>query len=183
VGRQNRKKKQKQLGQTQKNRVLTHASASDCRYAKNICKKVLHSEAAWLIVGAVKGTIPTTETKTTRPMTTTINYALPSGKASVITIEPAKNRSGVITAQVTATVEGIGGMPQMHLSRPAGLPSWAVSAIGKLPLTAAVDAQVAAAVAQIAADNAAHNAAAVAHIAELDAVSANSAMIARRMAC
>jgi hypothetical protein len=33
------------------------------RGAKNICKKVLYSEAAWLNISAVKGKIPMTETK------------------------------------------------------------------------------------------------------------------------
>lgn len=116
-------------------------------------------------------------------MTTTINYTLPSGKKSVITIEPKKNWDGTISADVSATVDNIGGMPQMRLATPAGLPAWAVSAIGKLPLTADVDAQVRAAMAAISNAHASHNAAAAAHIAELDAVSANSAMIARRMAC
>ena len=116
-------------------------------------------------------------------MKTTINYTLPSGKKSVITIEPKKNWDGTISADVSATVDGIGGMPQMRLATPAGLPAWAVSAIGKLPLTAEIDAQVRAAVDAIDAAHADHNTAAMAHIAELDAVSANSAMIARRMAC
>jgi hypothetical protein len=116
-------------------------------------------------------------------METTINYTLPSGKASVITVKSKKNWDGTISADITATVEGIGGMPQMHLSRPAGLPAWAVSAVGKLPLTPEVDAQVRDAAATIEAAHTEHNAAAVAHIAELDAVSANSAMITRVMAC
>ena len=116
-------------------------------------------------------------------MTTTINSTLPSGKTSVITVEPKKNWDGTISAGVSATVAGIGGMPQMHLATPAGLPAWAVSAIGKLPLTADIAAQVRAAMATINNAHADHNAAAAAHIAELDAVSANSAMIARRMAC
>lgn len=60
--RQNRKKRQTQRGQTQKSRVLTHANASSCDVTKNICKKALHSEAAWLNISAVKGKIPTTET-------------------------------------------------------------------------------------------------------------------------
>jgi hypothetical protein len=52
--RQNRKKKQTQRAQTQKSRVLTHVNASSCGVAKNICKKVLYSEAAWLNISAVK---------------------------------------------------------------------------------------------------------------------------------
>ena len=60
--RQNRKKRQTQHGLTQKSRVLTLANASNCGVTKNICKKVLHSEAAWLNISAVKGKIPTTET-------------------------------------------------------------------------------------------------------------------------
>jgi hypothetical protein len=115
-------------------------------------------------------------------MTTTINYTLPSGKTAIITVAPTKNHDGTISADVTAMVDGV-GTPQMWLRTPAGLPTWAVSAIGKLPLTANVDAQVRAAMASINAANADHNMAAAAHIAELDAVSANSAMIARRMAC
>jgi hypothetical protein len=116
-------------------------------------------------------------------MTTTLNYTLPSGKTAVITVAPTKNWDGTISADVSATVQGIGGMPQMHLSRPAGLPTWAVSAIGKLPLTAEMDAHVTAAVAVIKAAHTEHNAAAAAHIAELDAVSTSSARIARAMAC
>jgi len=116
-------------------------------------------------------------------MTTTLNYTLPSGKTSIITVAPKKNWDGTICAEVTATVQGIGGMPQMHLLRPAGLPAWAVSAIGKLPLSAEVDAQVTAAAAAINAAHTEHNAAAAAHIAELDAVSTSSARIARAMAC
>ena len=122
-------------------------------------------------------------TKQHDTMKTTINYTLPSGKKSVITIEPKKNWDSTISADVSAAVDGIGGMPQMRLATPTGLPAWAVSAIGKLPLTAEIDAQVRAAMATINNAHADHNAAAVAHIAELDAVSANSAMIARRMAC
>jgi hypothetical protein len=112
-----------------------------------------------------------------------IKYTLPSGKTAVITVASKKNWNGTISALVTATVEGIGGMPQFDWRKPAGLPAWAVSAIGKLPLTAEVDAQIADAVAAIEAANINHNAAAIAHIVELDAVSAHSAMIARRMAC
>ena len=52
--RQNRKKRQTQRGQTQKSRGLTHASASSCYVAKNICKKVLRSEAAWLMMCGVE---------------------------------------------------------------------------------------------------------------------------------
>jgi hypothetical protein len=116
-------------------------------------------------------------------MTTTLNYTLPSGKTAVITVAPTKNWDGTISADVTATVQGIGGMPQMHLSRPAGLPAWAVSAIGKLPLTAEMDAKVTAAAAAINAAHTEHNAAAAAHFAELEAVSTSSARIARAMAC
>jgi hypothetical protein len=115
-------------------------------------------------------------------MTTTINYTLPSGKAAIITVAPAKNWDGTISADVSAMVDGI-GTPQSWLRSPAGLPAWAVSAIGKLPLTAAADAQVRAAMATINNAHADHNSAAAAHIAELNAVSANSAKIARRMAC
>jgi hypothetical protein len=112
-----------------------------------------------------------------------INYTLPSGKTAVITVEPKKNFDGTLRANVTARVQGVSGIPEMGLARPAGLPAWAVSAIGRLPLTADVDAQVRAAVAAVDAEYVSHNARAVAHLAELDAVSANSARITRRMAC
>ena len=113
----------------------------------------------------------------------TINYTLPSGKTAVITVDAKKNFDGTLRANVTARVQGVSGIPEMGLARPAGLPDWAVSAIGRLPLTTEVDAQVRAAVAAVDVEYASHNARAVGHLAELDAVSANSARIARRMAC
>jgi hypothetical protein len=116
-------------------------------------------------------------------MQATINYTLPSGKKAVITVAPSKNWDGTISASIQATVEGIGGMTQMNWGVPSGLPVWAVSAIGKLALTAAADAQVAAAVAAIDAAHTKHNALAAAHIAELESISDSSRRIARRMAC
>lgn len=115
-------------------------------------------------------------------MTTTINYTLPSGRKAIITIN-AVNIRGAIHAETTAMIEGVGSPILGGRSKPSGLPAWAVSAIGKLPLTAEIDAQVQSAIDAINAAHADHNAAASAHIAELDAVSAHSAMIARRMAC
>jgi hypothetical protein len=114
-------------------------------------------------------------------MTTNINYTLPSGKKAVITVAPSKSWDGSYYASTSATVEG-GNWQSGGRIKPAGLPAWAVSSIGKLPLTAEVDAQVQAAEESINAAYADHNAAAAAHIAELEAVSAHSRMIARRMA-
>jgi len=111
-----------------------------------------------------------------------IPYTLPSGKTAVIAIAAKKNYDGTMSATVTARVQGINGLPESGLACPAGLPAWAVSAIGRLALTADVDAQVRAAIAAMDVEYASHNARAVAHLAELDAVSAHSAMIARRMA-
>ena len=111
-----------------------------------------------------------------------INYTLPSGKTAVITDEPKKNFDGTISAKVTARVQGVSGIPEMGLARPAELPAWAVSAIGRLPLTTEMDAQVRAAVAAVDAEYASHNDCAIAHLAELATVSANSARVARRMA-
>ena len=113
---------------------------------------------------------------------TTINYTLPSGRTATISITPTNFR-GQIHAATTATVDGVGTPILGGRIKSAGMPAWAVSCIGKLPLTAEVDAQVAAAEAAINAATNEHNAAAAAHVAELDAVSANSVMIARRMAC
>lgn len=115
-------------------------------------------------------------------MTTTLAYKLPSGRSAVITVAPEKNWDGTVSAVVTATVEGVGTPILGGRTKPAGMPTWAVSCIGKLPLTAEVDAQVSAAEAAINAAHADHNAAATAHVAELSAVSANSAMIERKMA-
>lgn len=115
-------------------------------------------------------------------MTTTFTYKLPSGRSAVITVAPEKNWDGTITAAVTATVEGVGSTILGGRTKPAGIPAWAVSCIGKLPLTAEIDAQVSAAEAAINAAHAEHNAAAAAHVVELAAVSASSAMIERKMA-
>lgn len=113
----------------------------------------------------------------------TISYTLPSGKQAIITVEAKRfSGNGKIYAEVRAEVEG--GTTQVgDPTRPAGLPAWAVSAIGRLPLTAEVDAQVTAAIAAIDAENAAHNKAAEAHLADLEAVTARSEMILARMAC
>jgi RES domain-containing protein len=112
---------------------------------------------------------------------TTINYTLPSGRTAIIRITPTNFR-GQIHAATTATVDGVGTPILGGRTKPAGMPVWAVSCIGKLPLTAEIDAQVAAAEAAINTAHTKHNAVAAAHVAELDAISANSAMIARRMA-
>jgi hypothetical protein len=117
------------------------------------------------------------------PMTTTINYTLPSGKTAVITVAPTNRWDGTMAADIIATVQGIGTPILCGRTVPAGLPAWAVSAIGKLPLTAEIDAAVTAAVDAIDATHVEHNAAAKAHLAELDAVSISSARIARAMAC
>jgi hypothetical protein len=116
-------------------------------------------------------------------MTTTLNYTLPSGKTAVITVAPTKRWDGTMAAEIIATVEGIGTPILCGRTVPAGLPAWAVSAIGKLPLTAEIDAAVTAAVNAIDAAYAGHNAAAKAHVAELESVSASSARLARAMAC
>ena len=115
-------------------------------------------------------------------MTTTIAYKLPSGRSAVITVAPEKNWDGTITAATTATVEGVGRPILGGRTKPAGMPAWAVSCIGKLPLNAEIDAQVSAAEAAINAAHSEHNATAVAHVAELAAVSASSAMMERKMA-
>jgi hypothetical protein len=115
-------------------------------------------------------------------MNKAINYTLPSGKKAVITVTPEKRWDGTITAEVSAMVEGV-GTPQIDWRKPAGLPAWAVSAIGKLPLTADTDAAVQAACDEINAAHATHNQAAKAHIAALEAVTAHSKMIERAMAC
>lgn len=115
-------------------------------------------------------------------MTTTIAYKLPSGRPAVITVAAEKNWDGTITAATTATVEGVGRTILGGRIKPAGMPAWAVSCIGKLPLTAEVDAQVSAAEAAINAAHFEHNAAAAAHFAELEAISASSAMMERKMA-
>jgi hypothetical protein len=111
-----------------------------------------------------------------------IKYTLPSGKAAMISVTPTKNWDGTIGAKLVATVEGIGTPILGSRSKPAGLPAWAVSAIGKLPITRDADAAVSAAINAIESDAAEHNAAAVLHIAELASVSANSVHIARQMA-
>jgi hypothetical protein len=115
-------------------------------------------------------------------MTTTINYTLPSGRKAVITIESATCR-GKVYATTSAMIDGVGTPILGGRTKPAGMPAWAVSCIGKLPLTAEVDAEVAAAELAINTAHAEANAALAAHVAELDAVSANSRMIERRMAC
>jgi hypothetical protein len=112
----------------------------------------------------------------------TINYTLPSGRFAIISITPTNFR-GQIHAATTATVHGVGTPILGGRTKPNGMPSWAVSCIGKLPLTAEIDAQVAAAEAAINTAHTEHNAAAAAHISELDAVSTSSARIARAMAC
>ncbi len=112
----------------------------------------------------------------------TISYTLPSGKQAIITVEGVRfSGNGKVYAEVRAEVEG--GTTQVgDPTRPANLPAWAVSAIGRLPLTAEVDAQVTAAIAAIDADCAEHNAAAEAHLATIEAVTARSEMIRKRMA-
>jgi hypothetical protein len=112
-----------------------------------------------------------------------ITYTLPSGKTAVIEISAEKNFDGTMSAVVTARVQNVGGLPETGLARPAGLPSWAVSAIGRLPLTAQVDGWVRDAVSAVEAEFAIHNARAVAHLAELDAISDSTRRVARRMAC
>jgi hypothetical protein len=115
-------------------------------------------------------------------MSVKINYTLPSGKTAVITVEPKKGFNGKIFADVTARVAGVQGIPEMGLAQPFGLPTWAVSAIGRLPLTNDVDAAVRMACASVEAEYAEANDRASAHFAELDAISANTRQIARRMA-
>jgi len=114
-------------------------------------------------------------------MKTTINYTLPSGKTAIITVQATKFR-GQIYAATSATVEGVGSPILGGRRKPIGLPDWAVSSIGKLPLTAEVDAQVQVAEEAINAAYADHNAAFAVHINELDKTSEHSAMIANRMA-
>jgi len=114
---------------------------------------------------------------------TTIPYTLPSGKSVAVTVAPSKNWDGTVSASITAAVAGVGGMPENGLRVPAGLPGWAVSAIGRVPLTAEVDAQVRAAKAAIDAAHTAHNAAAKQHLAELEAVTEGSKRLERAMAC
>jgi hypothetical protein len=111
-----------------------------------------------------------------------IPYTLPSGKTAVIEIAASKNFDGTMSATVTARVQGVNGLPESTLSRPAVLPAWAVSAIGRLPLTAEVDTMVRAAVAKIDDEYVYHNARAVAHVAELESISDNTRRIERRMA-
>ena len=113
--------------------------------------------------------------------TTTIPYTLPSGRTAIITVEPS-NFLGRTIAEVSATVEGVGSPILGGRSTPAGLPAWAVCAIGKLPLTAEINALVDAAVDAIESAAAAANAAVDAKMAALDALSASSAAMARRMA-
>jgi len=126
-----------------------------------------------------------TETEPDRflSMKATINYTLPSGRTATIIIEPIKFWDGTVYAEVSAAVDGVGSPIIGGRTVPAGLPAWAVSAIGKLPLTADADAQVAAAVAAIDAQYATHNALAAAHIAELESISDSTRRITRRMAC
>ena len=116
-------------------------------------------------------------------MTTTINYTLPSGKTAIITVAPTKRWDGTMAAEIIATVQGIGTPILCGRTVPAGLPVWAVSAIGRLPLTAEIDTAIIAAEAAIDAAYAVHNAAAKTHVAELEAISAGSARLARAMAC
>jgi hypothetical protein len=115
-------------------------------------------------------------------MTTTLPYTLPSGKSAIITVASKKIWDGGMIANVTAAVDGVAA-EQLNCCKPAGLPAWAVSAIGKLPLTAEAHAAVQAACDAINAAHAEHNAAARAHVAELEAVSASTRKIERAMAC
>lgn len=108
-----------------------------------------------------------------------INYTLPSGKAVVITIAQTNWRNSSIGAQVTAMVAGCCAT-QYGLDTPAGLPAWAVSAVGRVPLDAATDAAVRAAVEAIKATD---SSAAQAHVAALDAIDADTKRIERAMAC
>lgn len=146
--------------------VLKRANSTHCAGKKKLNKKLAKRD--WLTrIGAMT--------------TTTINYTLPSGRTAIISITPTNFR-GQIHAATTAMVDGVGSPILGGRTKPAGMPSWAVSCIGKLPLTAEIDAQVAAAESCINAAHSEHNAAAAAHVAELDAVTANSEMIAQRMA-
>lgn len=112
-----------------------------------------------------------------------LNYTLPSGRTAIITVAAEKSWDGTMYAGVSAAVQGVGGMPEMGLTRPAGLPTWAVSSIGRLPLTAQVDGWVREAVAAIESEYATHNARATAHVAELEAISDSTRRMERRMAC
>jgi len=111
---------------------------------------------------------------------TTISMTLPSGKVAAITVTAEKGWDGGVIAVTSAVIDGTA--TTRGYGRPAGLPAWAVSAIGKLPLTAEADAQVAAAVAAINAEYALQRAAAAAHMAELAEVTRGTRRIERAMA-
>jgi len=104
---------------------------------------------------------------------------LPSGMTAEITVTAEKGWDGGVIAVTSAVINGT---TTRGYGRPAGLPAWAVSAIGKLPLTAEADAQVAAAVAAINAEYASQRAAAAAHMAELAEVTRGTRRIERAMA-
>jgi hypothetical protein len=114
-------------------------------------------------------------------MTTTLPYSLPSGRKAVITVEAA-NLRGTVYATTSAMVEGVGRPILGGRTKPAGMPAWAVSCIGKLPLTPEMDAAVAAAEAEINAAYAASNAAIAEKMAALDKLTDSSRRLERAMA-